>query len=187
MNQSPDTRAARACHHEQQTSDSCVAACVCIVERHLGEAAREAEIRAEMRALGVEGLKTAAIVLDWRAAFVDWDRADEREALFALLALGTWLIVDVYPGFLTMHAERLPGPPTSRYGPLMSRSSEDVEGKEDLRQRTPQVPHHAIVLVEEVPGGFRYLDPWFPKKGQPFFVSRADFAAMWTGQVVIPR
>jgi hypothetical protein len=182
MKQRPDPRPPRACHHEQQSPASCVAACACTVKRWLGEPAREADIRAEMRELGVEGLWTLALVLGWRAAFVDWDEADEREALFARLALGTWLIVDVYPGFMTMHAERLAGPPVSRHGPLMPRLTQD----EDLRRRVPQVPHHAIVLVEEVTGGFRYLDPWFPKKGQPFFVGRADFAMMWTGLVVKP-
>jgi transcriptional regulator with XRE-family HTH domain len=116
---------------------------------------------------------------------VVWADADEREALFARLVLGMWLIVDVYSGFLTMHAERLPGSPASRHGPLMRRSPADLAHREDLGQRWPH-PRHAIVLVEEVTGGFRYLDPWFPKKGQPFFVGRAAFAEMWTGRVVIP-
>ena len=176
-----DQRPPRACHHEQQSADSCVAACACMVKRWLGEPAREIDIRTEMRGLGVEGLKTLAIVLGWKAAFVDWDDADKREALFARLVLGRWLIVDVYPGFMTMHAERLPRPPVSRHGPLMLRSTPE----ENLGERAPQVPHHAVVLVEEVTGGFRYLDPWFPGKGQPFFVGRANFAMMWTGQAVI--
>jgi hypothetical protein len=182
-----DEQTPRACHHEQKAPDSCVAACVCMVKRRLGESVREAEIREEMQRLEVEGLKTAAMVLGWKACFVDWDKVDEREALFAHLSFGTWLIVDVYPGFLTMYAERLPGPLVSRYGPLLPRSPEDVERTEDLRRRVPQTPHHAIVLVEEVIGGFRYLDPWFPRKGQPYFMARADFAEMWTGQVVIPK
>jgi hypothetical protein len=183
----PPKRAPRACHHEQQTADSCVAACVCMVNRSWGKAVSEAAVRVQLRALYVESLKTAADAFGWRFKFVDWDKADEREALFVRLTLGTWLIVDVFPGFLTMFAERLEGPPVSRHGPLMQRSPEDVERTEDLRARIPQTPHHAIVLVEEGPGGFRYLDPWFPKKGQPFFVGRAEFAAMWTGQVVIPE
>jgi hypothetical protein len=75
----------------------------------------------------------------------------------------------------------------SRFGHLMRRAPEDIEKREDLSRRIPQYPHHAIVLVESLPGGYRYLDPWYPREGQPLFLSRSDFALVWTGQAVIPQ
>jgi hypothetical protein len=135
--------------------------------------------------MSVEGLRTAALVTGWSFQFLDWDSPQEREALLGHLARGLWLIVDVYPGPLTALAERFVPEPVSRHGALMRRSVEDVDRKEDLAARVPQYPHHAIVLVESLAGTLRYLDPWFPASGQPFSMSRADFATMWTGQVLI--
>lgn len=175
------------CHHEQEAPDSCVAACVCMVKKWRGDVAKEAVIRERLQALSVEGLKTAAMEFGWKFQWVDWDEVEEREACLGNLSRGVWIIVDVYPGHLTMHSEQLTPPPVSRHGPLMRRSAEDLDCKEDLSARLPQYPHHAIVLVEEVVGGFRYLDPWFPRKGQPFFMSRADLGRMWAGLAVIPE
>jgi hypothetical protein len=69
----------------------------------------------------------------------------------------------------------------------MKRSPEDIGREENLALRIPQYPHHAIVLVEASAGALRYLDPWFPVRGQPFSMSRAEFAEMWTGQLLIPE
>lgn len=85
-----------------------------------------------------------------------------------------------------MLSERLVPESISRHGALVQRSPDDTRREENLALRVPQLPHHAIVLVESVQGALRYLDPWFPVHGQPFSMSRADFAAMWTGQVLIP-
>lgn len=104
--------------------------------------------------------------------------------LLGYLALGMRVIVDVYPGPLTMLSERRGL--VSRHGQLMERSPEDRERREDLATRVPQLPHHAIVLVRLGDGILRYLDPWFPGAGQPLWMSFEDFFRMWTGQVLIP-
>lgn len=175
-------------HHQEQTaSDGCVAACMCMVERWLGRETSEEDARARLRELPRAGLRTAALVTGWRGEFMNWDSPLEREILLGHLARGFWLIVDVYPGHLTMLAERLVPAPVSRHGALMRRSPEDTHRREDLTSRVPQYPHHAIVLVESAEGAIRYLDPWFPVRGQPFAMSREDFSTMWTGQVIIPE
>lgn len=175
-------------HHQEQTaSDSCVAACMCMVERWLGRKTSEEDARARLRELPRESLGTAALVTGWKSKFMNWDSPLEREILLGHLARGLWLIVDVYPGHLTMLAERLVPEPVSRHGALMRRSPEDTHRRENLALRVPQCPHHAVVLVESVAGVVRYLDPWFPVRGQPFSMSKEDFFTMWTGQVIIPE
>lgn len=172
-----------ACHQEQTVADGCVAACVCILQRWLGAAPDEDAIRRELEALAVPGLGTAAIVGGWKCRFLDWDKQEDRVLLDAYLEQGVWLIVDVLPGPMTMHNERHPPGVVSRFGHLMCRSHKN----ENLSLRFPQLPHHAIVLVESFHGGYRYLDPWYPRDGQPLTIPRSDFARIWTGQVVIPQ
>ena len=134
----------------------------------------------------MQSLPTAALTYGWARQFFEWDRPEDREVLLGYLALGVWLIVDVYPGQLTMCSERLSPEPVSRHGPLMPRAPEDTMREEDLSARVPQLPHHAIVIVGSDEDAVHYLDPWFPRDRQPFSLSHEDFFRMWTGQVVIP-
>ncbi|MRG93487.1 hypothetical protein [Polyangium spumosum] len=172
-------------HQEQAVADGCVVACVCILQRWLGVDPDEGAIRRDLEPAA--GLRLAARITDWKFRYLDWDKSEERMLLDAYLGQGTWLMVDVYPGPMTMHHERHPPAAKSRFGALMRRSPEDIHKREDLSRRIPQHPHHAIVLVESFTGGYRYLDPWYPREGQPLSISRPDFARIWTGQVVIPQ
>lgn len=177
-------REAATWHREQETDSSCVAACVRMVKASQGVKVSEESIREDLGRLYLASLPTAARTFGWTRQFLHFDRAEEREVLLGHLARGARPIVDVYPGYLTMLAERRGL--ISRHGPLMLRSPEDRERSEDLGVRVPQLPHHAIVLVGLGDGIIHYLDPWFPGVGQPFSVSFEDFFRMWTGQIVIP-
>ncbi|MDI1434262.1 hypothetical protein [Polyangium sorediatum] len=178
-------RSPAALHQEQADASGCVAACICILQRWLGEDPDEDALRRDLE--HAAGLRLAAGVADWEFRYLDWDKSEDRMLLDAYLGRGVWLMVDVYPGPMTMHHERHPPAAESRFGPLMRRSPEDIHKREDLSRRIPQHPHHAIVLVECLPEGYRYLDPWYPRDGQPFTIQRRDFALAWTGQVVIPQ
>ncbi|MDI3288872.1 hypothetical protein [Polyangium sp. 15x6] len=180
-------RSPSALHQEQTDAYGCVAACVCILRRWLGDDPDLDALRRHLEALSVPALPTAAIATGWKHRFLDWDEPEERLLLDAYLEQGLWLIVDVWPGPMTMHNERHPPAVVSRFGHLMRRAREDIDRREDLSRRIPQRPHHAIVLVESFPGGYRYLDPWYPREGQPFTIQRSEFALVWTGQVVIPQ
>jgi hypothetical protein len=77
-----------------------------MVERWFGLDTSEADAHA--RLLPVAGLPTAAHATEWKFQFLDWDEPQEREVIFGHLARGLWLIVDVYPGPLTMRSVSSP-------------------------------------------------------------------------------
>lgn len=94
-----DVMRARTFHVLQSTPASCVAACVCMVRRRLGQDITESALLAEWGSGGPFALQVHAKELrePQYPASVDPDARSSRELLLAALTVGHWIIVTIVP------------------------------------------------------------------------------------------
>ncbi|MDC0748109.1 hypothetical protein [Polyangium mundeleinium] len=155
-------------HHEQTHRDSCVAACMCIIQKWRGEAPTEAAFH--------ESASTGPQILGRRIRELGGARyaalaQDEERTLDLHLVDGGLVVVGVF-GLLFADWQR------RVYGQLISRHGEMS------RAYSQKGYPHAIVLVERSGDGYRLLDPWFPAMHQPLFIERSDFSNCFDGNAV---
>jgi hypothetical protein len=80
-----------------------------------------------------------------------------------------WLVACVFAEKVAQVVQAMSPPPVSRFGDLW-------QGELGA--------HHAVVLTGAIDRRFYYLDPFFPASGQPFSMSRRDFARAFTGYLI---
>lgn len=160
-------------HREQELPDSCIAACITMVRAWQGPppTPNEAEVRVGMNPhTDVAGLAGAG-----RSAFWEPDDPRSYERVVFELNRGCWLVTVVFSGPLTHFALRRRPELTSRHGGMF---------RFPPTPSTPGVPH-AVVLVAADAGSVEYLDPYYPRDGQPLQLSIDEFAECWTGRLAI--
>lgn len=162
-------------HREQEHPWSCIASCVAILKAWSGPdpAPTEAELLA-----GWSDPKTDLTHLANAGALRVWDANDLRDLDRLRAALqDMWLIVTLFPGPLTFFSLARQPALISKHGPL-------VRG--DDPRRALGMPHAVVLVGVLEAGGFCYLDPYFPVKGQPLSLTEDELLEAWTGVVVIP-
>lgn len=159
-----------AVHHIEQGSEhSCVAACVGMILLARGESYDEAALMAFATDAGL------SMALAARALQVDFRPFLPIEALLAALERcrdgAHVLIIKVSgPRYVRCCGDR-PGGAPSRFGALADPG--DFGG-----------PMHALLLVGVDDEAVRYLDPYFPRDGQPLTMSRDHLVTMYAGVAI---
>jgi hypothetical protein len=82
-----------------------------------------------------------------------------------------WIIAQMFAAPLARITTAIARPPVpSRFGSLTNAALGSL---------------HAVVLGGAEPRGFSYLDPYYPRDGQPRVLSNEQFAEAWQGAVVL--
>ncbi len=158
-------------HVLQARQNYCVPACVVMIERWRGQmsddvARRQNEI---FREAELNGLCPLASVRDLVGSEPRWLDIDDPASLLVLAEFleSSWAIVGCVPG---------------AFGPITC-----ARGLTSPHGRLPGGPlsHHAVCVVGVRERMLSILDPWCHSTGQPFEVSFQEFAAFWTGNVLI--
>jgi hypothetical protein len=157
-------------HYEQGYANSCIPACMCILQLWRGEAATEELFHYGALDSGHDlHITTTLDRVSIRAL-----AADEDEEITLALKLG-YLVLAI-----------LSGPPyvawfTARYPAVISRHGQLCGSGSHGR------PLHAVVLSQRLDGGYRYHDPWYPADGQPFAMSEDDFQRCFAGLIAVAQ
>lgn len=93
-----------------------------------------------------------------------------HDTLRAYLVEPRWIIPYVFSAPLMSLTEAMSPPPQSRFGAL---------------SQAPFGELHTIVLTGADSNGYDYLDPYYPRTGQPFRLSNEQIVEVWQGAMVI--
>jgi len=137
-----------ATHHEQQYPDSCIAACMCMIQRWRGQAPTEARFHESQEPRPLETVCELGGV-----EFTDVEIGDERRMRIEL-SRGKRIITFVLGApYIAIVAPKYPAL-RSRHGPMCEPAKYNG-------------PLHALVLVSCSDSAYHYLDPYLPGSGQP--------------------
>lgn len=156
-------------HHEQTHRDSCVAACMCIIQKWRGEEPTEAAFHESAKA-GPQNL--ARRIPELGGARFAALAPDEERTIDVHLGDGGLVVVGVFGLYFANWQRRTYVQLESRHGELS-------------RAYSQKGYPHAIVLVEGSRYGYRLLDPWFPATDQPLLIERYDFSRCFDGNTVL--
>src|SRR5262249_54807782 len=155
-------------HHEQQHRNSCVPACMGMVQRWRGLPSTEAALHEGASPAGWP-LTHAAQLGRVRLASIG---AGEEEEIDLALRVGRLAIVTVSgPPYVRWFERRSPGR-QSRHGILCGPG-------------TFGWPFHCLLLVARRTQGYDFHDPWYPADDQPFHLPDDDFQRCFAGGVAI--
>lgn len=115
-------------------------------------------------------LREAEGAIGGRYLPLDPDKPSNFEYVYLMLGEPRWVIAQMYGAELMRFAQAMNPQPVSHFGALT---------------HEPYGSFHAVVLVGADAAGFSYLDPFYPSDGQPFRLTREQFAKAWQGAVVI--
>ncbi len=151
-------------HHEQHAADTCVAACICMVQLARGEPSDEAAFVGAHASIGL------VLTLPVTRRLPSYDTAEIRVAL----QTDESVVAIVHgPPYVRWQEAAHPGL-ESRHGRLCSPG--DFGG-----------PLHCVLLVHCDASGFLLLDPYFPATGQPLAMTEDAFERCFAGQAVAAR
>lgn len=162
-----------AAHWEQQWSNSCVAACICMVRRARGHAIGPEDEAALHHEAGRHGQPLTEVPRLLPGS--QWHVLDERELLREAplwLALGSVVIIKVSGPVYVKHLGTEPGGAASRHGALAKAGD---AGR----------PFHAIMLFERTANGFWALDPYYPAAGQPLELTNDVLLEVFACEAVV--
>lgn len=162
-------------HKEQDLPDGCVSACCRIALSYLEQVdLEEVSLHTNLATGRRVSLSTAAKYFGWYFASWDLTDPDTFAYLWSLLQKGQWLIVTVGGPMLAMLNQQ-------------ENRDHSQHGQLAVPDNHHMPPYHAIVLVAVEQNRVLYLDPWFPKHGQPYSMHREEFARLASGEVCIPQ
>lgn len=155
-------------HYEQRHADSCIPACMCVVQLWRGEAATEDLFHQGAAGEGhdIQLVKSLPRVRTQTIGY-----GDEEEINLALRLGHLVLAILAGPPYVAWFTARYPQA-LSRHGRLC------VAG-------LPGPPRHAIVLMGQLDDGYHYHDPWYPADGQPYEMSEDDFQSCFCGSIAV--
>ncbi len=157
-------------HHEQRYPNSCVPACMCMIQIWRGEPPTEDAFHHEANPDG-HGFDLISRKLARTRELPPMPPGDEEEIRLALRQ-GRRVIVNVlghpyirwqrarYPAVASRHGDLCP--PGAWGGPL-----------------------HAILLIAWRGGEYALYDPWFPANQQPFRMPEEEFSKCFAGRAVV--
>lgn len=153
-------------HYEQKYANSCIPACMCIVQLWRGEAATEDVFHQGAVTKGHD------IQLVKSLPRVRTKGNGDGDEITLALQLGHVVLAILFgplyvAWFTVRHSSAL-----SRHGRLCAAGPHGG-------------PLHAVVLTGRLDDGYRYHDPWYPADGQPFEMSEDDFQRCWSGRIAI--
>lgn len=154
--------------YEQQYSNSCVPACMCIIQLWRGEPPTEDAFH--QGAVG-KGHDLCIVQSLPRVRTLAIGEGDEDEIILAL-GLGHFVIALLLGSpyvawFAARHPEAL-----SRHGRLCAPGSYGGSP-------------HVVVITGRLDDGYRYYDPWYPVGGQPYEMGEDDFQRCFGGRIAI--
>ncbi len=155
--------------YEQTYRNSCVPACMCILQLWRGEATTEERFHEGATNDGHDLGRT--LMLDRVRTMVLG--VGEEEEIDLALRCGCLVVAMLSgPPQVAWFAARYPEA-SSRHGRLCGPGA-------------PGKPYHAIVLTERLDDGYRYHDPWYPAdKPQHFTMSEDDFQRCFGGRIAV--
>lgn len=155
-------------HYEQQYPNSCVPACMCILQKWRGLSATEDAFHGNAARDG----HSLTLAVELGRVRLRSIAPGEEDEIDLALRLGHRIIAKVSgPPYIRWFVMSYPTA-RSRHGSLCAPGD---RGK----------PFHAIVLVDHRRAGYRYHDPWYPADDQPFWMSEEDFQRCFAGEIAV--
>lgn len=173
-------------HHRRQSKpNDCVPTCACIILSRLGLRMSQDDVCEGWLGSGRGyALDDAAAVLRKRYREVapnsaeshriqhlglDPDAAESYRWIQGKLQGSHWIVAAMFTAKIAMAVQAMSPQPDSDFGDIW-------HGELGT--------HHAVVVTGVIDRRFYYLDPFYSASGQPFSMSRRDFAKAFTGYLI---
>lgn len=157
-------------HYEQSWTNSCIPACMCIVQKWRGDIPTEALHHEDPSVRGHPYRR--ACRLD--AAVYGALSSEEEDGLIPHIVEGGIVLIGVFNREYSAWQRGAYPDLRSKHGVLWT------PGKYGGPRES-----HAVVLVRwDDASGFWLLDPWFPSDGQPLLMKKSDFTTCFNGNAV---
>jgi hypothetical protein len=156
-------------HHEQSYPNSCVPACMCMIQIWRGEPPTEDAFHQGANPGGhpIGLVRKLPRIKDLPAS----PRGDDADIHLALRQ-GRRVVVTVCgPRYVEWQQRHYPSA-VSKHGTLCPPGSFGA-------------PFHAVLLIARLDDGYELYDPWFPADGQPFRISEDAFQWCFAGHAVV--